>query len=333
MLTLSHVAPQAPNAAPNVASHASHAVERTTGTRSLPARLAAALLVATVTLSSARTASAERIVAVAPLSTLGTEDTSAATKQLVAQIEAAVGTLGADFRVVPSTQVADAIKKARKPQLRACEGEAPCLAEVGKLVGAQVVISGEIGGLGDARVVYLGATDVATAKELRSTTLSVSAKQQDTEGGPVGAVVRLLDPDRFRGTLRFAVDVKGATIYVNGAKTAPGPRGDVMLPVGRHAVRITHPEYRDFVRFIDVPYNRTTDVPVGMHQYPIVKRDVMGAPVARDTIIYEKPPWHRRWYVVGGGALLLAIVSGVIVGSVAGSFPDAPCKKVGGKDC
>jgi hypothetical protein len=279
-------------------------------------------------------AHAERVVAVAPLSTLGTEDTSASTQTLVKQIEAAIGGLGGDFKVVPSTQVAEAIKKAKRPQLKACEGEAACLAEVGKLVGAQVVIAGEIGGLGEARVVYLGATDVATAKELRSTTLAVGgATKADGEGGATGAVVRLLDPDRFRGALRFALDVKGATIYVNGDKMSPGARGDIALPVGRHAVRITHPEYRDFVRFIDVPFGKTTDVPVGMQQYPIVKRDVMGQPIARDTVIYERPVWYRRWYVVGAGAAFVAIVSGIIVGSIAGSFPDAPCKKVGGANC
>ncbi|MBX3159357.1 MAG: PEGA domain-containing protein [Deltaproteobacteria bacterium] len=281
-------------------------------------------------------ARADRVVAVTPLSTLGTEDTSQSTRALVAQIEQAVGALGGDWKVVTSTAVADAIKKAKKPQLRACEGEARCLAEVGKLVGAHVVIAGEIGGLGDARVVYLGATDVATGKELRSTTLAVggsAAAARDADGGPHGAVVRLLEPDRFRGTLRFAVDVKGATIYVNGAKTAPSAAGDVALPVGRHAVRVTHPEYSDFVRFIDVPYNKTTPVTVGMHQYPIVKRDLLGKPIARDTVIYERPPWYRRWYVVGTGAVVLAIVSGVVVGTLAGGFPDAPCRKVGGASC
>lgn len=295
-----------------------------------------ALAVASVVVSAAGSAHAERVVAVTPLSTLGTEDTSQASRALVAQIEQAVGALGGDWRVVTSSAVADAVKKAKKPQLRACEGEAPCLAEVGKLVGAHIVIAGEIGGLGDARVVYLGATDVATAKELRSTTLAVGGKDsaaRDAEGGPHGAVVRLLDPDRFRGTLRFAVDVKGATIYVNGAKAVPSASGDVALPVGRHAVRVTHPEYSDFVRFIDVPYNKTTDVAVGMHQYPIVKRDLMGKPIARDTVVYEQPPWYKRWYVVGTGAVVLAVVSGIVVGTLAGGFPDAPCRKVGGASC
>ena len=271
-----------------------------------------------------------RVIAVAPLSTLGAEDTSTATRTLTKQIEAAVASLG-DTKVVPALAVADAIKKAKKPQLKACEGEAACVAEVGKLVGAQIVITGEVGGLGDSRVVYLGATDVASAKELRSTTLAIGAKGDGD--GPNGAVVRLLDPDRYRGTLHFAVDVTGATVYVNGAKVTPGARGDLPLPVGTQAVRVTHPSYRDFVRFIDVQYGRTTDVAVAMTQYPIVERDLQGKPIRRDNVIYNQPPLWKRWYVVGPAAVGLAIVTGIIVGSLVNNFPDAPCRRVGGEPC
>src|SRR5690606_14307263 len=81
------------------------------------ARLAVALLVVALTATSGR---ADRVVAVAPLSTLGTEDTSTSTRQLTAEIEAAVTTLGA--KLVSARQVAEAIRRARKPQLKACEG-------------------------------------------------------------------------------------------------------------------------------------------------------------------------------------------------------------------
>ena len=102
------------------------------------------------------------------------------------------------------------------------------------------MIDGEVGGLGEAKVVYLGATDVATAKELRSTTLAIGAKDDDG-GGPTGAAVRLLDPDRYRGTLHFTIDVTGATVYVNGSKvklSAAKPRSAL---AGRHPGGARHP--------------------------------------------------------------------------------------------
>lgn len=290
----------------------------------------AAVLASAAVLAAAVPARAERLVAVAPLSTLGTEDTSASTRKLTGEIEAAVAALGGT-KVVTATQVADAVKRAKKPQLKACEGEAACLAELGRLVGAQVVIAGEVGGLGDARVVYLGATDVAAARELRSTTLAVGAKAD--AGGPRGAVVRLLDPDRYRGTLHLALDVAGATVYVNGAVAPLSPRGELALPVGTHAVRVTHPEYHDFVRFIDVQYDHTTEVAVGLQQYPIIQRDVRGNPTSGARIVEVQPPVWRRWYVVGPAALGLAVVAGVVIAAVVHDPPGGPCRGIGGGAC
>jgi len=287
------------------------------------------VIVSAAITTAAATASAERVVAIAPLSTLGAEDTSADAKQLTGQLEAAVAALPAT-KVVRAAQVAEAIKKAKKPQLRACEGDAGCLTELGNLVGAQIVISGEVGGLGESKVVYLAATE--NGKELRSTTLAVGGAHDDG-GGPTGAAVRLLDPDSYRGTLRFAIDVTGATIYVNGSKAQPSPKGELALPVGAQAVRVTHPEYHDFVRFIDVEFGKTTDVAVGMQQYPIVEHDLQGKPVNRDRIEYIEPPLWRRWYVVGPAAVGLAIVTGIIVGYAAHNFPGDTCHKVGSSTC
>jgi hypothetical protein len=285
--------------------------------------LAAALLAA-----AAHAARADRVVAIAPLATLGAEDTSAQARKLTGQIEAAVAAIPGT-KVVRAAQVADAIKKSRKPQLRACEGDAGCLGELAGLVGAQIVISGEIGGLGESQVVYLAATE--NGKELRSTTLSVGGK--DDSGGPAGAAVRLLDPDSYRGTLRFALDVSGATVYVNGSKAALSTRGEVLLPVGAQAVRVTHPEYRDFVRFIDVEFGKTTPVAVDMQQYPITRHDLLGAPRNRDTVEYIEPPLWRRWYVIGPAAIGVAIVTGLVVGYATHNFPSSNCRKLGGERC
>ncbi len=272
-----------------------------------------------------------RVVAIAPMSTLGAEDTSAGTKAFVAQIEAAVAALP-DTKIVAAKDVAAAIKKAAKPQLKVCEGELTCLAEVGKLVGAQIVIAGEVGGLGDTKVVYLGATDVATAKELRSTTVTIGGK--DASDGTAGAAIRLLDPDRYRGVLHFAIDVTGATVYVNGSKIALSAKGEAQLPVGPQAVRITHPEYHDFVRFIDVPFGKTTEVPVGMQQYPIVEHDVKGLATNRDSIIVIKPPVWRRWFVVAPVAVVLGVVTGILVAHFSHHFPDGLCRDLGaGSGC
>ena len=288
------------------------------------------LLVLALLASQASHAFADRIVAVAPLSTLGAEDKSATTKKILGQIEQALAALG--NKVIPSAQVNAAIDKAKKPGLKACEGDTACLTELGKLVGAQVVVSGEVGGLGDSKVIYLGATDVATGKEMRSTTLTLGAKE-DT-GGAAGAAIRLLDPDKYRGTIHFTIDVTGTTIFINGTKVTPGAHGEVTMPVGMQAVRVTHPQYHDFIKFIDVSYGKPAEVPVNMQEYPIVEHDVKAHPRSLDKVVYVEQPLWRRWYVVYPALAVLAVGVGITVGAIAHRFPDyGDCRKLGGGMC
>jgi hypothetical protein len=288
-----------------------------------------ALLLVTLLVSSV--AYADRVVAIAPLSTLGAEDKSAATKKLLTQIEQAFAALPGT-KVVPAAQVSAAIDKARKPQLKQCEDDAGCVTEVGKLVGAQFVVTGEVGGLGESKVVYLKLTDVAAAHELRSTTLAIGAA--DSTDTPAGAAVRLTDPDKYRGTVKFGFDVNGATVLVNGTKVNLAADKTLQLPVGTHAVTVTHPQYHNFVKFVEVKYGTTTDVQVGMKQYPIVEKDFQAKAGSRDTIIYEDPPLWRRPYVAGPAILVIGVVAGIIAARIAHDFPDYQnCRKVGGDKC
>jgi len=291
-----------------------------------------ALLVLLVAVAAVpRVAHADRVVAIAPLSTLGAEDTSASTKKALGQIEAAIAKLPGTT-VVTTAQVTAAIKKANKPALKVCERVPACLAEIGKLVGAQIVVSGEVGGLGEAKVIYLGATDVATAKDLRGTTLEVTA--EDDGGGASGAAIRLLDPDQYRGMVHFAIDVTGASVFINGDKRALSPQGELELPVGPQAVMVTHPQYHTFVRFVDVAFGKTTQVPVGMQQYPIVQHEVAGKPLNLDKTVYIDPPVYRRWYVVAPAAIVLLVGAGIIAHQFGGTpFTADHCRTLGGVDC
>lgn len=284
--------------------------------------------VAVVALLASANAYADRTVAITPLSTLGAEDKSVATTKLLGQIEQAFASLPGT-KVVPSAQVSAAIDKAKKPQLKACEGDPACVTELGRLVGAQFVVTGEVGGLGDSKVVYLKLTDVTAGRELRSTTLAVGAN--DT---PMGAAVRLSDPDNYRGNVKFAFDVTGATVLVNGTKVQVSGTKELQLPVGTHAVTVTHPQYHNFVKFVEVEYGKTTDVQVTMKQYPIVEHDIQARPGTTDTIIYDDPPLWRRPYVAGPVILVAAVGIGFLAGWLANNFPDYNnCRKVGADKC
>ena len=260
----------------------------------------------------------QRTVVVAPLSTLGSESTSAPVRRLATELEGALGQ-APGVKVIGTAAALDAIKQAKKPGLRACDGDAACLAELGKLVGADWVVYGEVGGLGDVQVVYLELIDVATARELRATTLQATSGE-DPDGGARGAAIRLVAPDRFVGSLDVDVDVPGAAIYVDGKRLARSPSPPLTLAVGAHALRVTHPEFRDFVRFVDVPYDRAVNVPVALQQFPVVERDIESRggtlPPAPDAPV-AATPWYRTWWAIAGfGAIAVtgaAITVGLIV--------------------
>ena len=246
-------------------------------------------------------APAQRVV-LAPLSSL-TEGAGklAPLETLVAQSLGAVpGTA-----VVPMNEVHQAVKKARRPELGACSGETPCLAELGKLLGAPRVVAGEVGGLGAGQVLYLKVIDVASARETASTTAVLGEGSSDRRAEARAAAFRLLAPRQYQGTLSLKVDVPGAVVYLDGRKVESSPAPPLTLPVGTHALRVTHEQYRDWVRFVDVKFGETTALPVDLTAYPVISDEMRGRRERRPTGPILPLPWYRQWYTVAGvGATL-----------------------------
>ncbi|MBP6839246.1 MAG: PEGA domain-containing protein [Kofleriaceae bacterium] len=288
---------------------------------SLQTRLGAVALCALVWLGAAPAAAqptprpagpaaAARVIALPPLTTLGDESSRAEIRKVAQDLEKAMAEPGT--RVIGPDAVSDAVKKAKKPLLRECGGELACLVELGQLVGATHVVAGEVGGLGAAQVVGLRLVDVGAGKDVRNTTLEVGT---DRDGGARGAVTRLLSPARYTGKLAVEVDASGASIYLSGTVLGKSPAAPIELPVGSHALRVTHPEYRDFVRFVDVTFGATTTVKVGLQQFPIVANQVNQKPRRNEIVTWVDPPWYRRWYVlVGAGVVVLGAATALAAG-------------------
>lgn len=222
-----------------------------------------------------------------------------------AALELVEGALGArtDVSLIPAKRVKSLLRRARKPQLGECEGDTRCLAEMGRVVGARWVVAVEIGGLGDVQLLHLKLIDAATGRAIRSTNSQVA-------GGSIepGALVRLLTPRRYRGTLALAINAAGAQVFVDGRRVARAPvTKPIALPVGSHALRITHPEYRDYVRFVDIAFGQRVALEVAMKPLSVVESEVTrtGPPGSGDAGAAR--PWYGRWYVIAGvGVAVLA---------------------------
>ena len=270
---------------------------------------------------------ARQRVVVAPLATLGVESSSAevrANQKLVARGLAAL----ASIDVVGNAAMLDAIRRARRPELRSCDGEPGCLADLGQLVGAELAVFGEVGGLGRAHVIYLKLVDVASRREVRSTVLELGPDGAN-RGVPAdaearAAATRLIAPGRYVGRLALDGNVAGASIFVDGALMARSPARPMSLAVGSHALRVTHPEFRDFVRFVEVGFDTTARVAVDLRPYRPVAGDIRRTELPRavsgpDPGVLPRP-WYRRWYTVAGGGALLLLTSAVVVGLASGGL-------------
>lgn len=262
-------------------------------------------------------------VVLAPVSSLG----DSSDKSLLAlEKTLEVGLAAVPEMTVISARVATKrARKAKRPELRTCEGDAPCLAQLGVLLSAQLVVYAEVGGLGDAQVVYLKLVEVSTGKEVRSTTLQLSA-ETDASQASKGAAIRLLAPQLYVGTLGVSSLISGAIAYLDGHKVATTPTGPIKVFVGSHALRVTHPEHQDFVRFVDIEFGKETTVNADLKMLPGVQQrlsreGIIEDPNAKAARLAAQnrggSPWYYRWYSITGGAVVIAVGSAIILSAVS----------------
>ncbi len=129
-----------------------------------------------------------------------------------------------------------------------------------------------------------------------------------------GRVVKALDPERFVGRVDVRADVRGAELQLDGRKV---PFGVHELPVGTHAVRVTHPAYRDFLRFVDLEFDRTVTLDASLRAYAFTEGEMTAeqrkqAAAARRAAV----PWYRTWWALTiAGGIVTAVTAGAIWGT------------------
>jgi hypothetical protein len=197
----------------------------------------------------------------------------------------------------------------------ACEGELSCVVKFGELLGAPLVVAGDLSGLGKGFVLFLRLVDPKAGKVLRKVSVVYGGRQKP-EVLLREAAYRLLAPQKFRGTLKLLVDVPGAAVYLNGKPLGKSPVKALGVQAGTHALRITHPQYHDYMRFVRVVFEKTTEMKVSLKQFPIISEEMMhkghksGASAAvqpGQQVLYRPLPWYKRWwFITSVGVTVLA---------------------------
>lgn len=138
-----------------------------------------------------------------------------------------------------------------------CNAAAPsCMAELGGLANAELVVGGALAAASDGTLIRLQLVDVTSGRERRSTTLLVA----DAGAGRARALrllaVRLLAPERERGELTVRARPAGALIGVDGFPRGKAPLGAPLeLVPGRHEVYVAFPGYVSVSQPVDVAFD------------------------------------------------------------------------------
>lgn len=251
--------------------------------------------------------------------------------EIVARLESLLtqelGRLAGD--VVPSIKTQQVQHKSRR--LRRCEGADRCLAAIGRRLHATWVVTGTLASLGQDYVVTLKAVDVKTGISVRRISETLSGKRDQLIEAVRVAAYRLLRPEQLRGTLQVLVNIAGATVFLDGKRIGVSPLRTPLsgLEVKEHSLRITHPEFVDFIRKVKVRFQKTSLVRVVLNRPKVdpVRPSHKGPlpPVVKD----RPTPWYATWWfwtIVG----VVAVGTGAAVGIAAPRVSYKPVNCDGG---
>jgi hypothetical protein len=201
----------------------------------------------------------------------------------------------------------------RDPSLQNCTGEVSCLVRLGKLLGVEQVISGNVGGLADSFVVNLKLVDVAGSKEIRKIQEPISGRPDELIEAVRVAAYGLVAPERLRGAVAVLADQPGAEVFLDGERvgTTPLPAPVHGLRVGSHVLRVTKTGYADVIETVRVRFQKTAQVVVRL-QTPL---KTSGTTKITKSIAHT--PWYAKWWfwtVVGVAAVGTGLALGYGIG-------------------
>ncbi len=186
--------------------------------------------------------------------------------------------------------------RARHPdlesELSACDGQAPCVARLGKRLGAHEVLLVGVAEFGDV-ILTLQRIEVARAGAVARVAEALGPGVTPEEDALEGYVRRVMPESDFRrfGIIRIAADVVGAHVTVGGRARGATPLAPLRVPAPASYDILV--EKRGFVGF-------RASVAVPPDAEVLVRAALTEA---------SPSPWYSRWWV-------LAIAGTVAVGAV-----------------
>ncbi|MDP2342155.1 MAG: PEGA domain-containing protein [Deltaproteobacteria bacterium] len=132
-----------------------------------------------------------------------------------------------------------------------------CMLQLGGLAGGGVVVGGTLGGTLELQALGI------TVKSRKTSSTAVPAEPRGRARAVKLAAVRLLAPDRERGSISVNVHQRGATVLVDGVPQGLSPLpGPVEVKTGKHEVYVALIGFESAVEEVTVEFDDVVQVAV-----------------------------------------------------------------------
>lgn len=190
-------------------------------------------------------------VAVVELTALGASAASGISNELMRQLEMFLRQNIAmldGLQVIPAVDLQIALQDPANRKVGKCPGGPRCAAAQGRLVGADAVVYGAVGALGQQYSLVLRAIDARTGKELGREQTNISGDRNRLLYEVKVAAVRLMAPEQLRGSLVVDIDTDGVEVEIDGKLVGMTPleRPVENLKPGPHVVVLRRDGYSEF---------------------------------------------------------------------------------------
>ncbi len=224
-------------------------------------------------------------------------------------IAVSVGELAAEqpgFRVLGTT------KRLRKMAERCRGADLRCLAKAADRRGADLALFGSLRGAGERLELQLRLLDVAESRALGEAVEPLAGGESELREGVRRAVIQVLAPERYTGTVSVGCNVPGARIRVDGNTRGKTPLHATLddLRAGSHTVQVDKHGYEPYEETVEVGFERNTHVQAALLRRTDISVEEIAATETAEAA--AELPWRPglgpwSWVLSGaGGALVLA---------------------------
>lgn len=208
-------------------------------------------------------------------------------------------------RVIPPAEARRILGASVDADVARCEGDAPCIARIGRLLGCHEVLLVGISQLGDT-ILAFQRIEVATGRVVTRMADTLGHRRRVKDHKLDHYLRRLLPPSDFRryGRIVIRTETQGDKVYVDDQFRGQTPLAPLRVAApGRYSIRVKRPGHEAFVARLDVLPDATVEVTPTL------------------SLRHQPTRWYQKWWV---WAIIGTAVVGGTTAAVVGATSQQP---------